>query len=197
MRILVVSEGKHELGDSQQEGALVVLVRRAMNQPAELATERISDPKVRVHWRRGEGQGFVRRVLAWLRFAERQGFAAMVLVIDRDGHSQREKELASVQSDSRVLLPRALGVAIETFDAWMLADERALGNALGQVIQRQREPERMRDPKSVCRQLLKDCGEPISQAKLYTAIARVADLDLISDRCAQGFAPLLARLRAL
>jgi hypothetical protein len=79
----------------------------------------------------------------------------------------------------------------------MLADERALGDALGQTIQRQREPERMRDPKSVCKQLLNDCGEPMSQATLYTAIARAADLDVVSKRCAQGFAPFLARLRAL
>ncbi len=197
MKILVVSEGKHELGDAEHEGALVVLVRRTLTKPAECVTERISDPKVRVHWRCGEGQGFVRRTLAWIRFAERNGFDALVLVIDQDGYAEREREITTAQADTRLTLPRALGVAIRTFDAWMLADERALSQCLGREISRQKDPEGIRDPKHVCRQLLDGSGNPISQAEFYAATANAADLNILAERCPRGFAPFAAHVRGL
>lgn len=197
MKILVVSEGKHELGDAEHEGALVVLVRRTLGKPAEFVAERISDPKVRVHWRRGEGQGFVKRALAWIRFAERHDFDALVLVIDQDGYEEREREIATAQSDDRLALPRALGVAIWTFDAWMLADERALSQVLCREISRQKAPEGIRDPKDICRQLLDGGGKPMPQAEFYAAVANAADLNILAQRCPRGFAPLAASLSAL
>lgn len=197
MKILVVSEGKHELGDAEHEGALIVLVRRTLAQPADFVTERISDPKVRVHWRQGEGQGFVKRALAWIRFAERHGFDALVLVIDQDGYEEREREIATAQSDDRLALPRALGVAIRTFDAWMLADERALSQVLCRAVSRQKDPEGTRDPKQVCRQLLDACANPMSQAEFYSAVANAANLSILAQRCPRGFEPLAANLRRL
>lgn len=197
MKILVISEGKHELGDAEHEGALVVLVRRTLSKPAEFVTERISAPKVRVHWRRGEGQGFVKRSLAWIRFAERSGFDALVLVIDQDGYAEREREIAVAQADARLALPRALGVAIRTFDAWMLADEHALSRCLGHEISRQKDPEGVRDPKHTCRQLLDAGGNPISQAEFYTAAASALDLNVLADRCPRGFASFAAHVRRL
>ncbi len=197
MKFLVVSEGKHELGDAEHEGALIVLVQRALTKPAEFVAERISDPKVRVHWRRGVGQGVVKRALAWLRFAERHDFDALVLVIDQDGYPEREREIATAQRDDRLTLPRALGVAIRTFDAWMVADERALSQCLGREIPRQKDPEGIRDPKHVCRQLLDGSGNPMSQAELYAATANSADLNILAERCPRGFAPFAAHLRGL
>lgn len=197
MKILVVSEGKHELGDAEHEGALIVLVRRALTKPAEFVAERVSDPKVRVHWRRGEGQGFLKRPLAWLRFAERNGFNALLLVSDQDGSQERAREIAAAQSDGRVPLPRALGVAVRTFDAWMLADEQALSQVLGREVSRQKDPEGIRDPKHVCRQLLDSGGNPMSQAEFYAAVSNLANLKFVAERCPRGFAPLADRIRGL
>jgi len=197
MKILVVSEGKHELGDAGHEGALVVLVRRTLTQSADFVTERISDPKVRVHWRRGEGQGFVKRSLAWIRFAERHSCDALVLVIDQDGYAEREREIAAAQSDARLTLPRALGVAIRTFDAWMLADERALSQVLCRETSRQKDPEGIRDPKHTCRELLDGSGNPMSQAEFYAAVANAVNIELVSERCPRGFSPFADRIHEL
>jgi hypothetical protein len=174
-----------------------VLVRRTLSKSAELVPRRMADRNVRVHLRPGEGRGFVKRTLAWIRFAEQNGFAALVLVIDQDGCREREEELETAQADSHVTLPRALGVAIRTFDAWMLADEVALSRALACEIPRQKDPESLRDPKRVCRNLLDESGGPMSQADLYAAIADFADLDLVAQRCPRGFAPLRERIRRL
>lgn len=46
--------------------------------------------------------------------------------------------------------PRALGMAIRSFDAWMLADDGVLTLVLGKPIDTQPSPEKNRDPKEAC-----------------------------------------------
>ena len=48
-------------------------------------------------------------------------------------------------------LPRALGLAIKSFDAWVLADEVAMSTIVGHTVDRQRDMESLRDPKLICK----------------------------------------------
>jgi hypothetical protein len=118
MRVLLVSEGAHEFGKKKVEGALQVLTRKLMNKDVDFECEKVSSSNVHLH--PGKADGYTRRALGWIRYAERKGFDALVLVIDQDGQKERGRQLQSAQEDLRLPLPRAMGVAIRTFDAWML-----------------------------------------------------------------------------
>jgi hypothetical protein len=87
VRILIVSEGKHELGGGDAPGALTVLVKRLTNVALNVEVRPMNDPRVRIH--RGSGHGFEKRAIAWLRHAEREEFEAVVIVIDEDGDPDR------------------------------------------------------------------------------------------------------------
>ncbi len=197
MKVLVVSEGPHELGDDQLEGALVILSARLMNGSATFDREKVSSPRVRVHAQPGKGGRYEKRVLGWIRLAQREGYNAIILVIDQDGDRERERQFDRAQDDSRLLLPRALGVAIKTFDAWMLADEQALSSVLGTSIDLPPAPESEGDPKSKCENLRNDAHSRLSLREMYSAIAKVTDVEKLASRCPNGFAPFARRVRSL
>ncbi|MDQ3440346.1 MAG: hypothetical protein M3478_08365 [Planctomycetota bacterium] len=70
-------------------------------------------------------------------------------------------------------IPRAMGVAVLTFDAWMLADEQALTMVLSRPIQRQPDPERIGDAKGSCIALRDESGSELGLAELYAELATV------------------------
>ena len=104
---------------------------------------------------------------------------------------------AQEESTITASMPRALGVAVRTFDAWMLADEKALSNTLGYQVQQQRAPEEVRDPKSSCSRLLHAGQLDLRQREMYAEVARRTDLLLLAQRCPAGFGVFLARLQRL
>ena len=193
MKVLIVGEGKSELGYRCEDGALPILVKRLLPVAQTPTCEQVSSNKVKTHRPPGRGNGFEKRALAWIRYAERQGFQALVLLIDQDGCEDRHGQLDRAQADVRMGLSRALGVAVRTFDAWMLADEKALSSALGWVVQRQPKPEAIPDPKAVCEDLLKGAGK----GEKYAAVATEAEIAVLEDRCPRGFRPFAGRVRAL
>lgn len=192
MKVLLVCEGKHEAS-----GALQNLVYRLMNRKFEITTDRVSRSDIHTH--RGKGKGFFKRGVRWILEAEKRGFDALILVIDEDGCSQRVREIAKAQENTLAAIPRALGVAIRTFDAWMLADESALTCVLGFQVNRQRNPETIPDPKAVCRRLLKkrDDGLTMKLREMYAAVCDAANLDTLQSRCPKGFAPFAERVKEI
>lgn len=188
MRVLLVSEGDHELG-----GALQSLVHRLLDRPVEFDPCEPDDARYRQHHRAGETR-YAGLARAWLRAAERGGFDALVLLIDRDGDDRRRRQFNQMQEDLSIRQPRALGVAVEEFDAWMLADEQALGGALNlPKLPRQPAPENVKDPKELCESL----HPGVAWREVYATIGNTASLDVIEQRCPKGFAPFAARVRAL
>jgi len=180
MRVLVVSEGKHE-----QSGALENLVKRLGGDRADLTFDRVSNSDI--HAFHGKGGGYFKRAVRWLMEAEKRDVEAMILLIDEDGQKERRTQLENAQGCSLSRLARAMGVAIRSFDAWMLADEQALASALGQRIDRQPDPETIRDPKGVCSGLLADGPNQMTQREMYAEVARRIDIDLLTSRCPMGF----------
>ena len=197
MKILLVSEGRHELGDNQNAGALEVLVRRIVGSGVELRveTDRVSSRAVRTH--AGKGKGFFKRAVRWTLEASRRGYDALVLLIDEDRMNDRVRQLDDAQLCELVKLPRAIGLAIHTFDAWMLADETALASVLRCPVERQPDPESVRNAKERCRSLLEASGSPYSQSRLYADAAGKVDLRKLKERCPRGFKPFAARVSNL
>ncbi len=192
MKILLVAEGKHELYD-----ALENLVRRIMQRDdLEFDTDRVSSNDI--HAVHGKGQGFFKRSIRWLLDAKKRGYDAIVLVIDEDGKPERSIQINDAQADKRATaFPCAFGVAIKTFDAWMLADEQALTQVLEIPVQRQRNPEAIQDPKGICAALLDNSTNNITQTAMYAAVAKVAHLEIVKERCPDGFQPFAQRIENL
>lgn len=191
MRVLIVAEGKHERTE-----ALERLVRRlSCTQNLECETDRIS--KKTIHAFHGPGQGFFKRSIRWLLEAEKREFDALILLIDEDGHGERSEQINGAQATDVTPLPRALGVAVRTFDAWMLADEQALTRVLGFNVQRQRTPESIPDPKQQSAALLEQSSHALTLTELYTAIANVTNPEIMKERCPRGFRPFAQRISAM
>ena len=142
------------------------------------------------------GKGYKKKALRWLLRAQNKGYDALILLIDEDGTTRRIQEIREAQDHNTLSdLPRALGVPIRSFDAWMLADEKALTEVLGQSVNRQPAPETIRDPKETCRELLANSDREISQSKMYAEVSAMINVDVLCDRCQSGFKPFAAHVR--
>jgi len=188
MRILVVCEGKHEWS-----GALKNLLVKLGGDEGGLEFDRVSNNEI--HAVHGKGRGYFKRALRWLIEAEKRGVDGLILVIDEDGKRERIGEIQEAQDWSLLQLRRAMGVAIRAFDAWMLADERALSEVLGRNVNRQADPETIANPKDVCAGLLDESQAQISQSEMYARVSCKINIDILCDRCQSGFRPFATRVR--
>ena len=182
MRVLVVSEGKHE-----QSGALGNLLKRLGGTHASYEFDRVSNS--RIHAFHGKGKGYFKRAVRWLKEAENRQVDALVFLIDEDGKAERIEQIRDAQKSLLSQLHRAMGVAIRMFDAWMLADEKTLTHVLDYNVNRLVDPETIRNPKQVCADLLADSHLQMSQSEMYTKVSSEIDLDILCDRCQSGFRP--------
>ena len=190
MRVLIVAEGVHE-----REGALPTLVKRIN---AKLVCECDNANTSRLRSLHRKGGGFEKRALRWLIRAEKKGYDAVVFLIDRDRNPDRVKQIDKAQEDkSQSELPRALGVAIESFDAWMLADETALSQALRMTVSKQKDPETLRNPKAICENLRDEADTQQALRAMYDAVAAYVNLEVLKKRCPRGFEPFAKRVEAL
>lgn len=190
MRALCVSEGKHE-----RSGALGALVSRL--RPTEMPCDQDDVKRNDIHAHHGQGQGYFKRAIRWLLEARSRGYDALILLIDQDGCPERVTQIEDAQNRQLGVARRALGVAIQTFDAWMLADETALTQTLGTNVERQPQPEKTLTPKQRCAELLETAPNSMPQSEMYARVAKAASLDILCERCPQGFAPFAERVRAL
>jgi hypothetical protein len=190
MKVLLISEGKHEL-----EGSLRTLVQRIAHGLDEIEQVKVTHPALRTHG--GTGHGYFKKAVRCMLYAQEQAYEAVVLVIDQDDEPERRRELSKAQDHTLATIRRALGVAIRTFDAWMLADEKALSQVLGTTIQRQPDPETIADGKSICRELLSSSERQLSQTEMYAELAEVIRLDELERRCPDGFGVFAERVRRI
>ncbi len=188
MRVLVVAEGKHEL-----HGALRNLIEKLGGEGSTFDYDRVSSNKI--HTFHGIGNRYFKRALGWLKEAEKKGADALILLIDEDGERNRFKQIQDAQDYLLSQLPRAMGVAIRTFDAWMLADEKALTEVLGDNINRQADPETIPNPKQVCEELLTNSQIQIRQREMYARVSSKINIDILCDRCQSGFRPFATYVR--
>ncbi len=196
MRVLVVSEGEHEQG-----GALENLLRRLGGKEAKFAFDCVQRDDIHTH--HGKGRGYVKRALRWLKEAKRREMDALVLLVDQDHPEYRRSEQVREAQEycnpkvPALTLPRAMGVAIKTFDAWMLADEKALTEVLGCTVARQHDPETISQPKKVCGRLLESGTNRMAQREMYAGVALRLDIEVLTKRCPRGFKPFAERVRKM
>ena len=197
MKILVVSEGPSELGVSPDSSSLVALANRMISQEdIDFDCRRVSDPAVHTHRQLGKHAEYEKRALLWIRLAERESFDALIFVIDQDGKKERETGIENAQIHMHFSLPRAMGVAVRSYDAWMLADEVAISSVLDRKVSRQKQPELLKNPKKDFNSLLNN-DDKIGPTEIYFKVATETDLDKLAERCPKGFAPFRSRVEAL
>lgn len=212
MRVAFLSEGATELafasGARGDEGwrhgfLLKTLVERMLGVPRLI--EPLQDEAL--PFLRGNPAGKLCRHAARLaRACVRFGAEGIVVVVDRDRTPARERWRALVEQRERLrsdrqrplLVPMAVGVAVETIEAWLLADEVAVCDALGVAHPDQPigSPERLDGPAGTAAHpkavlgtyLARDAVEGRGFLEQVVAIVEAADLDTIARRCPQGFA---------
>lgn len=140
-----------------------------------------------------------------VRACARLGAEAAVIVVDNDRRSPRQRWRAlrqqreNLRSDrERPLgLPLAIGVAVETIEAWLLADEVTLCDVLriprpsepmGSPENLDGEPGQPNHPKWVLNQYLsRDTRPGRGFLDQVAAIGRGMDLDAVARQCPEGF----------
>jgi hypothetical protein len=188
VRVLVVHEGTHD------ECVLRALLPRLTDAGLELEFRPVKDRTLpRIH---GKGSRVLKRAVRWLLTATEERFDALVLLIDQDGDRTRVVEVDLAQATDLSPLPRAMGVAVRTLDAWMLADERGWHAAGNDAVTRQRDPERLRRPKDVCLELARGIAGERPLRDVYADVSATSEISVLETRCPRGFAPFAARVRA-
>lgn len=202
MKVLVVSEGKHELNLNDNEptnGPLIRLISRVLqgcgHQEISFERRAVKDLPPGISVKGKVNNNYQRKAMQWIHHAERDGFDVIVMVVDQDRIPERRIGLDAAQCEAKYTLPRAIGLAVESFDAWMLADEVALSTAAGSPIPRQKDPEPIRNPKEVLHALIEGTGD--SPTAVYLRISECIRIENLVERCPQGFAPFHSRLQAL
>lgn len=204
MRVLLCSEGNHEgsqCDDNPQ--ALKAIVLRVL--PPGISCEWIDVHDLpRSNPMPGKGGGHFKLALKAFKYAMERQFDAVVLVTDADCHKERIKQFDEAQVHLHFRIPRAIGIAVQAFDAWILADQQAMSAVLDQNVPLQPLPENLdggkgsaRHPKQVCRKIMEQHGWTGRPSEFYAAVAAAMELDSVAQRCPLGFEPFLQRLRAL
>lgn len=225
MRLLLVSEGALDVGaagrdhggaahgeDDTSKGAVGVLVRRVLEERLgrEIqAWEIEGDVLPRVHRASESVSGYARKVQLAIEEARIRGCSSVAVVVDRDrtaGSSRlsqlREGRSLAEQQGNPLAYATALGVAVETVEAWLLADEQALNEALSLNPRAPAipDPEGLdggpkteSHPKNVLRKLIR--SSPAAGATPYDDVAERVRLDVLQRRCRVGFAPFADEVR--
>ena len=225
MRLLLVSEGALDVGAAgrdpggaahgevdESRGAVGVLVRRVLEQRfgREVQDWEIErDVLPRVHRASESVSGYPRKVHLAIEEARIRGCSSVAVVVDRD-RTEGGARLSELR-DGRDLAEKyenplayktALGVAVETVEAWLLADEQALNEALALDPKAPAipDPEGLgggpkteSHPKNVLRKLIRRAG--VTSAAPYDDVAERVRLDVLERRCAAGFAPFAEEVR--
>lgn len=189
MKVLLVYEGIHEGG-----GALKALVESILGQSIVPLEKRASElPRVIQH---GKGGRLFKKAVAWVREAENLELDGVVFLTDFDKDNvgpDRIAQLSEAQADRSVAanIQRAFGVPIKSFDAWMVADEVAMKEVLGEAVNRTPDPETITDPKATAREIV---GDRMALRDFYRDVASQVNLEALKSRCPKGFGPFYDRL---
>lgn len=148
--VLVLGDGPHELGHDWEHllepdslPALPGLIHRLLGSPPGA----MYDCRLlrRVQHTRGKGPTATKKVIAAVTIARQTGFDAVAILVDRDRARTTDKLRPLLAGRDKAETaggpPCAVGVAVETFDAWMIVDTNAVARAGGNQAQCHPDPE--------------------------------------------------------
>jgi hypothetical protein len=211
-RVVVYAEGPGELAGrdmsrqpapgtiltEEELGAAHLLVRRCLHHSRNLAPESIQFEEplrtTRGRLARGSmlhGRDTLQQLLSWPD-EERMPHLALVLV-DADGKEDRQADLDSALQGLTVQAVAA--VAIQEFEAWLLADVEALKSVFRKPLSPPKPPERLgrRQAKELLQQWSAEHASSKDPTELRRQLAEQCDLDTVAHVC-PAFAELLRRL---
>lgn len=174
---------------------IATLVERLLNLPAPMTRLARTSPQ------RGFG-GVLANLARDLRDLERRGAELIVVVTDndRDPPNKRPKELRGQVRRAGGSVPVIVGVAVQSLEAWLLADEQAIAQAVGAPnLPRQPDPETIDDAKTHFSELIGPflAQSPDLKESYWAKIAEDIDLQQVKKRCRsfQRFAQDLVKQR--
>ncbi len=109
-----------------------------------------------------------------------------------------QQRLAAYAQEAIVTsFPRAVGIAVQSFDAWFIADHSALSTVLRAKVDMQPAPETVSDPKKRCQMLNEtaNSGQPLRA--VYSMISAIMNFEILRQRCPIGFAVFAQRVERL
>jgi len=199
--LLVFGDGPHELGATctrhSPSGlpALPCLIHRVIGSPVSFSCETRLLKDVGGHVR-GKGHGYTKKVIAAILEARRDGFASVAVLVDRDRRGVQDTLhplQAGRDASPAGCPPCAVGVAVETFDAWMVVDGKAIQAAGGDGSRSHPDPEGMdgvessgNHPKVRAAEVFGG-GEGLGEK--YAVVAKHVGIELLKKQCLKGFAP--------
>jgi hypothetical protein len=199
-KVLVLGDGPNELGDIRDvtlpSGGLPPLPRllhRVLGESPSLSFEvSLFGPVGHIH---GKGPKYAKKVKLSIIRARQKNFDGLVILIDRDRRPDSETLCALERGRDEMMVATypscAVGVAVETFDAWMIVDGRAIAQAGGTAARAHGDPEKLdgkegsgRHPKDLAGEIL---GGEKGLGARYATVAQHVRLDLLKERCPKGF----------
>ena|SRR5258706_6907810 len=139
-----------------------------------------------VSFHRGFGD-LLRSIKADLKYFAYREVNLIVIIGDNDCNPRGERLKMMLREVQRIPLPDGtfvIAVAIETIEAWLLCDERALSSVSTKRIQTQSNAEKIENPKALLKELTEwhTMGKPYGE--IIEEIAQKMDLHLVRKRSA-------------
>jgi hypothetical protein len=168
-------------------GAGHILVRRCLE-----LTRKIPAPAVRFEAPLRDRRGNVargtallhretlRQLLSWPLAHKRPDL--VVILVDCDEEQDRKARLEDCVSD--LVVSKVIAVAVQEFEAWLIADHAAVCKALDAPLTVPRDPERMarREAKGLLASWMGSRPES-SERNVRRTLANLCDLDIVRRRC--------------
>jgi len=121
----------------------------------------------------------LRQLLSWPLATLRPDLA--VVLVDQDGKPDRRAELE--RHVEGIPLPRVIGVAVEEFEAWLVADEVAITSATTSTADAVAAPEKL-SPRGAKRHLDERMEDArVDRRTARRRIAQACDLAKVRERC--------------
>lgn len=218
MKVLFVGDGRHDIGPAvfgphprPATGVVAALCRRINPQ--------ISTDSVSLAWRdiatlNQSKRGLEHKLVAAKELAVRHGCTGTIAVADQDGTqgASRLDDLKNGRSRSHSngspVHPIAVGLAIESIEAWTLGDPQAIAQVLEVAVEdvrqfyRESKVEELYEqsgkaelrPKGILERVA-DMKHRQPDVEFRVAVANQTDLATLQHNCPNGFAPFAADVR--
>jgi hypothetical protein len=123
----------------------------------------------------------LQQLLTWPRAEERP--VLVVVLVDCDEHPERKAVLQGFLSDKPV--PHVVAMAIQEFEAWLLADHKAVVKVLGSVIAQQPAPESLpcRKAKELIKEWASAVGRSAHESEIRRDLAAQCDIATVASAC--------------
>lgn len=188
-----------EILPEEQLGPVHILIKRVISSPHLkqepkidfLTMNRIVEDrgKPRPHFRipRGGDISNVKYIRQFLTNIMAKSNTHMVIIVfDADGNPGLKREIEDKIAD--IPTPHVIGMAIQEFEAWLIADQKTIVDRLKSNLNQSTDPEKMKrgEAKKLYNKWLNDSDDPediTTSSEIRIHIARNCNLEILKKRC--------------